>query len=172
MVPRPLPGQSLAASLANTTGWMLLPRDAVSFDGAECDKVGTSFAAFRYQGGACRRSPGTCLTNQLKDLHVADQQRVRAGRAPLYLVSQYADGTASELRRWGGAVGPLSFSLPVRASGAGSSVVLLEAAADALRFVTAVSPGNITGACLCVCVVVVQMQQHHSTRNTHTCPLP
>ena len=34
---------------ANMTGWMMVPQDLITLDGTECNKVGASFAAFRYQ---------------------------------------------------------------------------------------------------------------------------
>lgn len=74
-------------------------------------KVGTSFTAFRFQTGGCRRAPQVCLTNQLKDILAADQARIAAGRVPLYLVSQYTFGMDSQLRTFAG--GPLAFALPV-----------------------------------------------------------
>lgn len=83
-----------------------------------------------------------CLSNQLKDILEADQARIASGRVPLYLVSQYTHGLASELKAFTG--GMLSFALPV--SGIRSSLVLLEAAADSISFVTNTSPGRILGA--------------------------
>lgn len=74
-------------------------------------QVGTSFTAFRYQPGACRRAPQVCLTNQLRDLLEADRARITQGRSPLYLVSQYTYGLNSELKAF--RAGALSFALPV-----------------------------------------------------------
>ena len=31
------------------SGWMMVPQDRVTLDGSECNKVGVSHAAFRYQ---------------------------------------------------------------------------------------------------------------------------
>lgn len=39
-------------------------------------QVGTSFTAFRYQPGGCRRAPQVCLSNQLRDLLEADRARI------------------------------------------------------------------------------------------------
>ncbi len=72
---------------------------------------------------------------------VVMQARVATGKAPLYMVSQYAYGMSSSLRAFGG--GPLSFALPVTAKR--SSVVTLEAVADSMRLVVNSSPGNISG---------------------------
>jgi hypothetical protein len=57
MIPRPVPPQRLSDVLANRTNWMLVDRSLVSFDGTQCDKVGTSFTAFRYHSDRCKRAP-------------------------------------------------------------------------------------------------------------------
>ncbi|KAF6259714.1 dihydrouridine synthase-domain-containing protein [Scenedesmus sp. NREL 46B-D3] len=145
LIPHPRSGQSVSDVFANRTEWMLLDRSRVSFDGGECDKVGTSFTAFRYQPGACVRAPQVCLTNQLRDILEAERARIASGRAPLYLVSQYTHGLNSSMRTFAG--GPLSFALPV--SGIRSSLVQLEAEADSMRFVVNTSPGSILGARVC-----------------------
>eukprot|EP00879_Flechtneria_rotunda_P030746 GHRR01033419.1.p1 GENE.GHRR01033419.1~~GHRR01033419.1.p1 ORF type:complete len:158 (+),score=40.91 GHRR01033419.1:1102-1575(+) len=141
MIPHPKKGQTLQDVFANKTEWMLLDRSLISFTGTECDKVGTSFTAFRYQAAGCKRAPQVCLFNQLRDILQADQARIAAGRVPLYLVSQYTYGLESQLKAFTG--GPLSFVLPV--TGIRSSLVLLEAQADSISFITNVSPGRIIG---------------------------
>lgn len=35
--------------------WMLLDKGMITMDGRECDKVGTSFNAFRFQSDSCNR---------------------------------------------------------------------------------------------------------------------
>lgn len=57
MMPRPVRPQSLSDVLGNRTNWMLVDRSMVSFDGTQCDKVGTSFTAFRYHSDRCKRAP-------------------------------------------------------------------------------------------------------------------
>jgi len=60
------------------TGWqnnmLLVPRNMITIDGSECNKVGTSFAAFRKQqgGSAPTTVAGDCLGNQLYQLHQED----------------------------------------------------------------------------------------------------
>ncbi len=52
---------------------LLLPRQLVSVDGSDCDKVGTGYSAFRSQlAGADKSVAGACLGNQLKQLLAAD----------------------------------------------------------------------------------------------------
>jgi len=53
---------------------LLVPRNMVTIDGSECNKVGTSFAAFRKQqgGSAPTTVAGDCLGNQLYQLHQED----------------------------------------------------------------------------------------------------
>lgn len=74
-------------------------------------QVGTSFTAFRYQPGGCRRAPQVCLSGQLRDILEADRVRIAQGKTPLYLVSQYTYGLSSELKAF--RAGALSFALPV-----------------------------------------------------------
>eukprot|EP00775_Hariotina_reticulata_P002496 gene2496-2799_t len=145
MIPNPKVGQSSQDIFGNRSEWLLLDRSKISFDGTECDKVGTSFSAFRYQTVGCRRAPQVCLSNQLRDVLEADQARVAAGKVPLYLVTQYTNGLDSQLRAFTG--GPLSFALPL--NGIRASVVLLEASADSIKFVTNTSPGKIAAARMC-----------------------
>jgi len=49
--------------------WMLVRRDDITFDGLTCNKIGVSYEAFRHESGKCENSPGSCLRNQLEDLH-------------------------------------------------------------------------------------------------------
>jgi hypothetical protein len=52
---------------------LLVPRNMVTIDGSECNKVGTSFAAFRKQGAVAPLTvAGDCLGNQLFQLHQED----------------------------------------------------------------------------------------------------
>lgn len=67
---------------------LLVPRELVSLDGGECDKVGAGYAAFRRQAAAAATSrAGACLANQLADLLAADEARLAAGKQARYLVS-------------------------------------------------------------------------------------
>jgi hypothetical protein len=56
---------------------LLVPREAVSKDGMEADKVGVSYDAFRMLGSAASlREPGDGLGNQLFHLHNFDLQKL------------------------------------------------------------------------------------------------
>jgi len=52
---------------------LLVPREMVTIDGSECNKVGASFSAFRKQGMVAPTTvAGDCLANQLYQLHASD----------------------------------------------------------------------------------------------------
>lgn len=57
MIPRPLTNQTLDDVLGDKSNWMLVDTSLVSYDGQACDKVGTSFGAFRNQANGCKRAP-------------------------------------------------------------------------------------------------------------------
>ncbi len=107
--------------------------------------MGTEFSAFKNQNNACFRAPQACLSNQLSDLLAADQARVRQGKVPLYMVTQFTDGDASTLKSFNN--GPLSFSLPVTSQS--QSIVVINVVADAVELVINSCPGKITSAAIC-----------------------
>lgn len=44
----------------------------------------------------------TCLSGQLKDLYQQDEQRIKQGRVPLHMLTQFSGGDDSQVRlRWG-----------------------------------------------------------------------
>lgn len=131
---------------ARADRWLLVDRSRVSADGADCDRVGTGFSAFRNQAGGCGRAPGSCLRGQLADLLEADEARAAQGMAPLYSVKQFSHGASSGLSRAPGS-GDVAFALPLASRR--SSVVTVEVAADSARFVTNASPGRLTAARMC-----------------------
>jgi hypothetical protein len=56
---------------------LLVPREEVSLDGSQCDKVGVSFHTFRSQEANCNtREIGDCLHNQLFHKHNSDLQKL------------------------------------------------------------------------------------------------
>ena len=56
---------------------LLVPREEVSLDGGECDKVGVSFHTFRTrEAGRTNREIGDCLHNQLFHKHNSDLQKL------------------------------------------------------------------------------------------------
>ncbi|GLC38807.1 hypothetical protein PLESTM_000779300 [Pleodorina starrii] len=147
VLPEPSDKQANRTSHANRsprTTWMIIDKNKFSFDGRECDKVGTSFSAFRYHENACGRPPGTCLQNQLKDLWERDLKAIKEGRTPMHMVTQFTGGDAVELSR---DTGPLAFELPVTSTS--QSIVTLSVAADTVRLVTNRSPGQITNLRVC-----------------------
>lgn len=116
----------------------------MSLDGTECNKVGTSFSAFRNQPNQCGVPQGACLANQLRDLHQADRARVAAGQAPQYLAAQY--GVGSIRAALPGAPQPGSRRLAFPVTQLRNTVVQLTLSADSVRFVVNVAPGYIAAA--------------------------
>ncbi|EFJ46134.1 hypothetical protein VOLCADRAFT_105708 [Volvox carteri f. nagariensis] len=132
--------------IGNRSTWMLVDKSLISLDGRTCDKIGTSFSAFRYQPSGCHRAVSTCLKGQLKDLYDEDMDRIKKGRAPLYMVSQYpgyeqASFTAGKFGN------ETVFLLPVTSQS--QSVLTLTVSADKLRLITNRSPGKISDVQLC-----------------------
>jgi hypothetical protein len=71
---------------------MLVDRENFSFDGSQCNKIGTSYEAFNNQAAACDRPSQSCLGNQIADLHERDIARMRDGQSPLYILKHFGDG--------------------------------------------------------------------------------
>jgi hypothetical protein len=44
-----------------------LDKELLSFSGAQCGKIGTSFQAFQTQVNPCNQPRGSCLEGQIKD---------------------------------------------------------------------------------------------------------
>ncbi|MBM4146133.1 MAG: hypothetical protein FJ240_07640 [Nitrospira sp.] len=56
---------------------LLVPREMVSGEGSECNKVGAAFSAFRKEAGSADKTKaGECLANQLFHMHQEDLQRL------------------------------------------------------------------------------------------------
>ena len=59
------------------TNMLLVPREKLSEDGSECDKVGVGFSKFRKEAGVADKSKaGDCLANQLFHMHNSDIQKL------------------------------------------------------------------------------------------------
>ena len=59
------------------TNMLLVPREMVTRDGSECDKVGVSFKQFRKEAGVAEKTKaGECLANQLVHMHNEDIQKL------------------------------------------------------------------------------------------------
>ncbi|KAL3681912.1 hypothetical protein R1sor_024868 [Riccia sorocarpa] len=115
-------------------GWMLIDKNKYTEDGRECDKIGVSYTAFRYQTDGCDRRSQTCLANQLADFKNEDMQRRKDGLRPFYSVVQYGNAIYD------------SEALKVQAPDTMTSVITVEMAADNIRFLTNRSPGKIQKA--------------------------
>ena len=59
--------------------WMFVPKEGVTLDGTECDKIGVSYEAFQNQANKCSMIIGSCLKNQLEDMNSNDLQRIAQG---------------------------------------------------------------------------------------------
>nr|AKS04553.1 HAP2-like protein [Andalucia godoyi] len=71
---------------------MLIDKSLVSFSGSECNKIGVSFVAFRYdQGNQCYGTVGSCLQNQLEDYHKADLEKSVKGLVGSYFLSNFGE---------------------------------------------------------------------------------
>lgn len=56
---------------------MLVEREQVSFDGKECNKIGTSYHAFNNQpGDKCQQPVASCLANQIQNFYDEDMKRI------------------------------------------------------------------------------------------------
>ena len=118
---------------------MLVDRERFSFDGSECNKIGTSYEAFNNQAAACDRPSQSCLGNQIADLHERDTARMREGQSPQYILKHFGDGW--EFRR--DETGRLELSMPVRE--VQTSLIRLELETEGkMTFVKMVANGKIS----------------------------
>lgn len=121
---------------AGTASWLLVDKNEVTIDGTECNKVGTSYSAFKHQSSRCDNVAGSCLGNQLEDMQLADEQRMRNGGRPQRRVSAFGD-----FAPYADSSGRQYVAFTTRSRRA--SVVTLTLAADDIRFVIAESSGRI-----------------------------
>lgn len=69
--------------------WLIVDKAQVTFDGTECNKIGTSFYAFHNQNSKCEVRQGSCLNNQIADLLAQDNMKIsRNGTADYLLKSK------------------------------------------------------------------------------------
>lgn len=120
---------------------MLVPNEMISHDGSECDKVGSSFLAFKNQPNRCKRPVGTCLRNTPDELLTADQSRLESGETPSYLLTRFTRGDTEEVIVEAGA-----FKFPVTVMR--SSALRLEINADDLVYIQNIADGTIVNATL------------------------
>ena len=68
-------------SSARVVNWrdnaMLLDDNMITWNGNECDKIGVSYTAFRYQSEACSRPVGSCLGYQPEHYHKGGKHFVK-----------------------------------------------------------------------------------------------
>ena len=115
--------------------WMAIDTSMISFDGTQCNKVGTSYTGFNGQPNKCNSLVGSCFGNQLDDLHSTDTQRQSNNERPLYFISRY--GNFSMIQD------PNTRYLELQLTGSYPSMITLELDADSLQFITSVSKGVI-----------------------------
>jgi len=124
---------------------LLVPREEVSFDGGECDKVGVGFHSFRAQEAHRNtRENGDCLHNQLFHKHNSDLQKLimNADAETSYLVHGKKVFKGSMKFEAG-----MEKTLVYRPTGsAEKSMVALTIDIDTLKVVMTESPGIIVEA--------------------------
>ncbi len=129
---------------SNLDMWSIFEQSLVSTNG-ECDKIGVSYTAFRYQTEACDRPFGSCLNNQIFHYEMEDQERAARGLSPLYNIRRYGGGTDNVGQALQGPDG-LLLKLPMAQMR--SSVVTLSIKADDMTFVTNAGRATIVDASL------------------------
>jgi hypothetical protein len=121
--------------VAGTRNWMLLDKSKVTLDDSECNKVGTSYSAFRNQNSKCDQRVQSCFQSQLDDFYQEDIAAEIAGSKPEYLLRAYGNFTVVQT--------PSDRFLQLELPGRYSSLITLELAADSLKFITNVARGVI-----------------------------
>lgn len=110
---------------------MLIDKHHVVIDDAdECDKIGTSYAAFYAQGQRCNVQYSACLNNQLDDFYNEDKVHETDGTVGDHFLQFHSTGGEWQTMA-PGADGP---AMVFRTTRFQKSVVTLELAADAVRY--------------------------------------
>ena len=121
--------------LVGSPYWMAIDRNLVSFNGAECNKVGTSYTGFRGQANKCEMPVNSCFSNQLDDLHMEYVKREAQNQKPLHFISRFGKfALVKDVN---------TRFLEYELLGSYSSLITLSLNADDLRFITTVSKGAI-----------------------------
>lgn len=115
--------------------WMFINPSEVSFDGEECNKVGTSYTAFRNQENKCDRPVQSCFQNQLEHKHKTDVKRLENGQAPLHFINGYGNFTVLSSN--------FNIYLQLDSLGRFSTLITIEIAADDIRFITNLGKAEI-----------------------------
>ncbi|BBN20540.1 hypothetical protein MPTK1_Vg00525 [Marchantia polymorpha subsp. ruderalis] len=134
----PLIENSLSVA-SDVFGWMAIEKYRYTLDGKECNKIGVSFTAFRYQYGACVQQPQSCLANQLKTFREEDARLKRQRQMPIYSLSQYGQINTEHVIPGN----PIKLRLNIKSNQVLTSVVTLEVVADGIRYFVNRSPGKI-----------------------------
>jgi hypothetical protein len=132
----------LARLLANSSRWMLLPREAADLSGSACNRVGVSYAAYLAQGARCDVPAASCLRGQLRDYYAADVAAEAAGRPPTSLLAAVARGPYV----LASVASAATAALVLGTAAYQQTVLQLTVDAAALRLVQRVSSGVIASA--------------------------
>jgi len=130
---------------SNLDMWTIFPPSKVTTTG-ECDKIGVSYAHFRYQVSRCEVELGSCLRNQIYDFELEDERRMKHGLKPLYNIRKYGGGYENKNQIQNSGPG-LSLKLPVKQIR--SSIIVLTLKADDVHFVTNIGQAVIEETKLC-----------------------
>lgn len=121
--------------LVGSPFWIIADRSMVTFDGSECNKIGTSYTGFRSQGNKCSMPVNSCFSNQLEDLYQEDIKRQSNNQTPLYFITRYGNFTMVKETN--------TKYLELQLTGTYSSLITLTMQADNLKLITTVSKGVI-----------------------------
>uniref|UniRef100_A0A0A9F5V5 HAP2 n=1 Tax=Arundo donax TaxID=35708 RepID=A0A0A9F5V5_ARUDO len=72
--------------------WMLLERFRFALDRPECNKIGVNYEAFQNQPNFCSSPFSSCLYNQLWHFWEGDQNNIKRGEPPQYVVERRVQG--------------------------------------------------------------------------------
>ena len=146
--------------LAGSSEWMFIEKHRVTkANSGECNKIGSSYSAFRggdgiVSGGGvtggvnCAKPHGHCFRNQIQDLYEQDVKRLKDGHPTHYFASGIGGSTLQQFQFSSngnsGNFGRVSF----RTSRKQSTLVQLVLDADQIRWEVIVHPGKIVDAYL------------------------
>jgi hypothetical protein len=84
---RPITNQRVLRGFKNS---MLIDKSLVAFQGSDCNKIGVSYSAFRYdQGNQCYGHVGSCLKYQLEDYHSSDAEKMSRSLKGDYMLENF-----------------------------------------------------------------------------------
>jgi hypothetical protein len=121
--------------------WLLIPKNDITFDGRECNKVGISYSAFRNQIEKCKMRIGDCLHNQIEDFYNEDIKRLAEGKPAKYLISQAKILNDAEVNFFN-SNDSFTKKLSFKINGIFNTLINLEISADDLRYVVNISMGK------------------------------